>query len=94
MRGHPLGEVGDRIGHRARAMPPLGGGPVLDHAIAQPPGRARLGAQERVARPGLASCRRRLEKKREAATPQLGERRDGGVDVEKHIAPYRYELAA
>src|SRR5688500_4423996 len=75
-------------------MPSLARGPVLDDAVAQPPGGARLGAHERVPRPRFSARGRGLEQKRERAATKLRECGDWRVGVEHQLVPYGHEPAA
>ena len=88
----PFGEVADRILRLARRRPPVAPRPALDAALAVPPHLPRLGPEESVARPALAS-HQRLEQERERRPRDFGERRDRGVGVEHHLAHDRHQAA-
>src|SRR5450759_4269368 len=84
-------QISERVGGRPCIVPPELAGPVFHDAVREPPRGAWLGPQIGVTGPRLAPRGRGLEKKRERAAPELGERRDRCVGVEKTILPHGHE---
>src|SRR5690348_7411328 len=81
-------EIGQWVGGATRTVPSAARCPILNDPIAEPPGRARRGAHEGVAGPGLAPCGRGFEKERERRLAQFCKHRDGRLGVEQVIAPH------
>ncbi len=85
-------QIGKWINRRARIVPPVLLGPVFDDTVGEPPRRAWLGAEERVARPRLSSGGCRLQQKCKGSASQLGEGGYRSVSVEQTILPHGDEL--
>ena len=87
-----LREVADGVGGLPRARPAGAPGPALDLGPTVPPHLARLCSQKRVAGPALAT-HQRLEQERKGRARHFGQRGDGRVGVEHHLAHQRHHPA-
>src|SRR3989454_8584085 len=92
-RPHLLRHVADGIVGLTRRLPAGRLRPALDRAAAVAPHLARLGAEEGVARPALAT-HERFEQECERRPGDLDERRERGVRVAPHLAQHRGHPAA